>query len=574
MMTSKDVSLFILSNQDGKVQNTRSSFSMTLPRAITRGVDSTISVNQVYIESSFLTILKGSTPHIVIEMMQEFRPGVNSINDKSAQVNFYGEGPWYTVFIYFEDARIISSANAAILINDVMTRYNLINVLWFTLTRDGDKLEINLSKDILWAGLQPEFARTLGFEDGEVHSLVQLANGLQLENAGEFGSYWLYGYPYTKHVVEAKNRLNRNVYVPSTFCLRSREVQSSINGSQSDKMMLVCPGPLENDGKIYCYSPLVQVPHTFNADIISELNITLARCDTGGVIPLSVGSATYIRCNIGEMGHQLQEVKNLTCFSNDVNSLHVFPENNKALFSIQLGAPITKYPYKHWNFKLMNVSISKKVRNITNRNCYFEMSVENGEWVRVRFDPGFYKTVYDVVENINAKIAKKWQARNMNLVYAVSKNHVVVMNNGQKDVSIKMTSVLASVFGFHEAIGDEDEVLFEVKKDSLFRLQFPHNINLGRPRYLKVLCSQVEHTIMGGGQECVLSFCALDSPSAINEKILFFDFFNPMQVNVDGDNISRLDFVLSSGTTTESLEFDDDDTVPTHLSIMMTRFNE
>ena len=57
-------------------------------------------------------------------------------------------------------------------------------------------------------------------------------------------------------------------------------------------------------------------------------------------------------------------------------------------------------------------------------------------------------------------------------------------------------------------------------------------------------------------------------------KFFFFDFYNPMQVSIDGDNISRLDFILSSGTTTEYLEFDDGDGIPTHLSIMMTRFNE
>ena len=573
-MTSKDVSLFILSNQDGKEQNTRSSFSMTLPRAITRGVDSTISVNQVYIESSFLTILKRRTPHIIIQSMWASRPA-DSVDDKSARVIFHGDMPWCTAFVYFEDVRIITTANAAMLINDVLTRYKLIGLLWFTLTNDSNKMVLNFSNDALWAGLHPEFARTLGFEDGSVHSVERTVNDLGLAHAEEFSAYWLYGFPYTSHVVEAKNKFNRNVNVPSTFCLRSREIKSSVSGSQTDNMMLVCPGPLENDGKIYCYSPLTQVAHNFNADVISELNITLARCDMGGVIPLSLGTATYIRCNIGEMGHRLQDVKNLTCFSNDVNSLHVFPENNKVLFSIQLGSSITKYPYKHWNFKLMNVSISKKIRNITTRNCYFEMVAEGrDEVVRVTFDPRFYQSVFDVVENINANIAKKWQARNMNLVYAVSKNHVVIMNNGQNDVSIKMTSVLASVLGFHDTVGDVKEVLFEVKKNTLKRLQFPHNINLGRPRYLKVLCNQVDRTIMGGGEESILSFCALDSATAVNEKILFFDFYNPMQVSIDGDNISRLDFILSSGTTTEYLEFDDGDGIPTHLSIMMTRFNE
>ena len=122
VMTSKDVSLFILSNQDGKEQNTRSSFSMTLPRAITRGVDSTISVNQVYIESSFLTILKRRTPHIIIQNMWVSRPA-DSVNDKSAQVIFHGDMPWCTAFVYFEDVRIITSANAAMLINDVLTRH-------------------------------------------------------------------------------------------------------------------------------------------------------------------------------------------------------------------------------------------------------------------------------------------------------------------------------------------------------------------------------------------------------------------------------------------------------------------
>ena len=96
---------------------------------------------------------------------------------------------------------------------------------------------------------------------------------------------------------------------------------------------------------------------------------------------------------------------------------------------------------------------------------------------------------------------------------------------------------------------------------------------MGRPRYLKVLCEQVEKSVMGDTQEGILSFSALDSPSVTNEKILFFDFLNPMKVVIDGDIVSRLDFTLCSGVSDEPLEFDKEDQQGTHLSLILTRSN-
>ena len=101
-----------------------------------------------------------------------------------------------------------------------------------------------------------------------------------------------------------------------------------------------------------------RVPHQFNCDVISEVNFTLRSDETGEQLAFSNGSATYLECAIGEMGNT-RDVRHITCFSDDRESLRLSPRNDKSSFTIYLSTPILQYPYREWGLQLINLSLKK-----------------------------------------------------------------------------------------------------------------------------------------------------------------------------------------------------------------------
>lgn len=584
--------LFIFSNQNGKGDNTRSKFSMDLRESLEQGVHHQIRVNQVYIESSFLSIVKNRDPHFIMSVMHEpqelstkgvEKPDIQgnatshttprviltAPSNSPAVVEYYGWGIWKKVLVYFKSARIVKSGDIASMVNRVLRDHKLDKFIKFGVNEEG-KFEVTCN-ELLWLGIREDFNKTLGFDNtAQIYNVKYLWDrhvGLGDVSAGGDLNYCVYRKTYALGKIIAVNHFNANSYIPSTFSIHLREMDYTINGSQNDKVMVICPSPMNNDGRIYTFCPLNRVPHQFNGDVISEMNFTLVNGENGEQLAFSNGSATYMECMISKMVYT-KDIKHITCFSDDRESLRLSPLNKSSSFTIHLSSPVSKYPYKKWGLQLINVSLSCRIRNITSRNAHIK--VDDGvQSVTVNFRAGYYESVFKLVENINSNIYT--QAKDFGIVFSALQDYVGVSNVGKIDLNLTMTSTLALILGCRDVDVGREMVTLKVGEMSTMSLSYNHDINMGRPRYLKVLCEQVEKSLMGDEQEGILSFSAIDSPSANNGKILFFDFLNPMKIDIDGDNLSRLDFTLSSGISDEPLEFDEGDRQGTHLSLVLTR---
>merc|ERR1712016_401755 len=102
---------------------------------------------------------------------------------------------------------------------------------------------------------------------------------------------------------------------------------------------------------------------------------------------------------------------------------------------------------------------------------------------------------------MNFHIALSKEAMDIGIVFATGTNFVGVSNLSKKTFNVTMSTTLALILGYQEVNVGEESVTIKVEKDFILTFSYNHNINMGRPRYLKVLCEQVEKSVMGDTQE-------------------------------------------------------------------------
>ena len=583
--------LYYLVSDSGDSSNTRTHFKCYLPQKIENHGNLSIKLLNLSFENSFLTYHHLSNqPALVVTYPPDIKlpwsftpPNTDYVKQvitfASPQTELQG---YVTTFIYLKDNRCRSLKDSVTIINSCLTSCKLDRYARFITSHntDNERTIVKLFNRVSNLAISTNVANVLGFDTGDIWNMTEINNfvnssqhlphGLQTT---ALNSMYMFNNEGRDESYSATFAYNNTLLIPKTVDVQILETEKIITSSGFCNTVSILPGPGRNDCSISSYSPLAPISRHINEPSLSSLTFSLSDTSTDETVLFSQGTASYATVSISEKAKMSTNQQLITIFSNDKHSKKLSPKNSNTHFTTHLPKHVDIGPYSSWSLKLLSFSCSAEICNLNREQTYFdvyEMSKKSDDLhlFRCSFQPGKYSTVQQLIDEVNRSLSYiEENVHKMYFSYADT-GYISIHNSGNKTCILKLNPDLSNVFG---STFDNPEIV--VKKSSYLTLPRIADVDIARPRYIKILCRETEHTFFAGERAQVFSFFAIDAAQKSSKISNFYEFLDPPRVNIAAHFLSELTFTLTTGFSPMPIALENNYNTPTHLVLALERHN-
>ena len=97
------------------------------------------------------------------------------------------------------------------------------------------------------------------------------------------------------------------------------------------------------------------------------------------------------------------------------------------------------------------------------------------------------------------------------------------------------------------------------------------DINISKPRFIKLLCRQTKPVLFGSSLEQVFAFFSVDSAQSSNNMSCYYQFLDPPKIELNVNVLSELSFKVTTGSSSNAIEVENLYNTPTHLLLSLER---
>ena len=584
--------LYYLVSNSGDPDNTRTHFKCYLPQKIDNQGSLSVKLLNLSLENSYFTFHhQASQPSLIltyppeIKLPWSFIPHNTDyvkhvITFASIQQELHG---YVTTFIYLTDTRCTSLEELVTVINTSLTSCRLDKYVRLITSRSDvlneEKTVIKLLNRVSSIAVSSVLAEVLGFDTtdawnmSKVNNLVDSDHHLpkKLQNKN-LNPMYIFNNNARNDSHHATMSFNNTLFIPRTVNVEIEEVEQIISSSGFCNTVNILPGAGQNNSSISSYSPLTPIDRHINEPSLSCLTFRLSDSFTKDRILFSQGAPSYATVAISQQQKMATNQQLITVFSNDKHSLQLSPNNKNTHFTTHLPKHLNIGQYSSWSLKLLSFSFSAEICNLSSSQTYFDVyetiKNQNQHLFRCKFKSGKYHSMEQLIDTINKTLS--FHEENIHKLYFSydDAGYVTIHNGGTRpcmiDFNIDLSNVLGTTF---------DKPQVSIKRDSSLKLPRLSDVDVVRPRYLKILCRETEHTFFAGERAQVFSFFSIDAAQKSSKISNFYEFLDPPRVSVATHYLSELTFTVTTGLSSSPVELEDDYNTPTYLVLALERHN-
>ena len=575
------------SNIDPYDSNTRSFFTNILPENLINNDRSfSVSLTRLNYENTFNSIKKSPNPHIIIKCSwpsTEDLPITNTHNMQIAHRVFAkrenkDKVNVVTVYIYLKSGFYQTYLELINTINETLSAVGLHHKISFQ-SDFNKKFRLYISEDVFLCVFDYDIVMLLGFPAAITGKHIQQTYSLktieETENISaspifqnELLAYKTKYLRFNQGLHHSSEEFYNNVlFTPSIVKVYMCELQPNVESAGFSKLLAVCPGEALNNGSAYDYTPVYTQDRRIAASNLKTCHIEL-KDQNNNRIEFAVGGATYINLTLTSNISDKMSSEYITINSNDIISSKLFPRNTNTDFSIQLPTEFSRGSMTKWTLKLLTGSINPCIFNITeefNKMIVNRFNLQNKqEEIIIVLPPGYYENIFYLVKTINLCIKEQGVA---DLVFEINQERIMIRNLSEYSTSVTIPSLLSSILGYSKTLSHTDTIVMQ--RNSFFKMPFFPQLKLGQAKYLKILCSQLKKSVFASQNEPLLAFIPVGAGKIIHETC-FYEFFQPVEHEINTHTISKLDFKITAENSYERLQISNN--IPTHFSMLITKY--
>ena len=373
-----------------------------------------------------------------------------------------------------------------------------------------------------------------------------------------------------KTKTESTHKFNRDLNIPKMVDVQVREIVKTIASNGFSSSLNVVPGPVGNDGTVHNFAPLNPITCFIREPVLTKLSFSLLDYYTKELLMFSPGTSTYVTLALSESKTEMSQ-ELLTVISNDRQALKTRPLNSNTKFTVNLPRYLTLEGFSGWSLKLLSFNFTAEIRNIESSYSFFDIySLQNSvepTQIRCSFKPGKYNTIQDLITEINKALSQIKDIRYKLYLSLDVNSHVIVTNMSDSGCNVKINPELMSVLG-----GSLTKTNVYIKQNSYLTMPRYADVNLSRPRFIKILCHQTQPSLFGSVMEQVFAFFSIDSAQNSNNMSCYYQFLDPPKIALNVNVLSELSFTITSGSSSNPIEVENLFNTPTHLLLSLERF--
>ena len=586
--------LYYLVSNSGDPDNTRTHFKCYLPQKIDNQGGLSVKLLNLSLENSYYTFHhQANQPSLIltyppeIKLPWSFIPHNTDyvkhvITYASIQQELHG---YITTFIYLTDTRCTSLEEVVAVINTSLKSCKLDKYARLIVSRSTtpgeERTVIKLLNRVSSIALSSVLASVLGFDTTNAWNMSNVSNLIdsdrhlpkKLQNKN-LNPMYILSNDGRNDSYQASMRFNNTLFIPRTVNVEIEEVEQIISSSSFCKTVNILPGAGQNDSSISSYSPLTPIDRHINEPSLSCLTFHLSDSFTKESILFGQGAPSYVTVAISQQQKMATNQQLITVFSNDKHSLQLSPNNRNTHFTTHLPKHLNIGQYSSWSLKLLSFSFSAEICNLSSSQTFFDVyeivnKAQNQHLFRCKFEPGKYNSMEELIDTINKNLSfHQENIHKLYFSYNDSTGYVTIHNGGTKACIVDLQADLSSVLG-----ATLDKAQVTVKRGSSFKMPRLSDVNVVRPRYLKILCQQTEHTYFAGERAQVFSFFSVDAAQKSSKISNFYEFLDPPRVNIATHYLSELTFTITTGSSSLPIELEHDYDTPTYLVLALERHN-
>ena len=537
------------------------------------------ALEECYFEASFNTIVEPqfNMSHIAVCSTKLVQPILDYIELYSVEKNTtfsheinstnytitFKSYNWETCYVYIViKSGVYKSVLSVIwLLNWIFKKAGVEDIINFSQSEINGKCILKSSAKFVY--ISQKLMNLLGFnKNWYIYTAAQLGNltvrpGLIRPDTFAMKYYAVFG----SKTMKANNPPNFNLFLPSLIKITSDEVHHSLLGSKSEKILSVIPGP-QNNFTMFKHSILNPAYIPLISRGLKRLSFSILD-QNNNHLKLGVGSACYLKLKMADgRGRKFDQ---LTLYSNDKDAMMMRETNHASDFTTPLAKTLHMHDTtKGWTMNLKRVTLPAVINNITSDICNVKISnsfspFDDGNIYSVfNLQHGCFNTGTMIEVNFNSLLANY----EVNIKYDIKKNRFTISNISENNIQIEFNPVMNLVLGISFGEIKSQSLLLPPNIDYI--CDYEADINIGRPRYARIVCSLLKHTIFGAVNCKLLRFITLKHST--DSDISSYEFVNDSPMAIAATSLDTIDLKVLNEHNDICLEFGDK-IIPSTFSI-------